>query len=156
MVAYLDRLMKVVTNNDHGVLRIWHTLYLLHFSLIRSFDWVSPHIQSKCGKMRTRITPNTDTFYAAYITLKCYKISMDNSNRVWYLSLVLFPWTFCLVITTIFSDKRINLCKSCIFPCFRAPGFRGTHSQVLQEKDFLKIVQNSQMPFLTKLPPAGY
>ena len=22
------------------------------------------HIQSECGKMRTRITPNTDTFYA--------------------------------------------------------------------------------------------
>ena len=22
------------------------------------------HIQSKCGKMHTRITPNTDTFYA--------------------------------------------------------------------------------------------
>ena len=25
---------------------------------------VSLHIQSECGKMRTRITPNTDTFYA--------------------------------------------------------------------------------------------
>ena len=25
---------------------------------------VSLHIQSKCGKIRTRITPNTDTFYA--------------------------------------------------------------------------------------------
>ena len=26
----------------------------------------SLRIQSKCGKMRTRITPNTDTFYAVY------------------------------------------------------------------------------------------
>ena len=25
---------------------------------------VSPRIQSECGKMRTRITPNTDTFQA--------------------------------------------------------------------------------------------
>ena len=25
---------------------------------------VSPHIQSECGKMWTRITPNTDTFNA--------------------------------------------------------------------------------------------
>ena len=25
---------------------------------------VSLRIQSECGKMRTRITPNTDTFYA--------------------------------------------------------------------------------------------
>ena len=28
---------------------------------------VSPHIQSKCGKMRTGITPNTDTLYAVTV-----------------------------------------------------------------------------------------
>ena len=28
---------------------------------------VSLRIQSECGKMRTRIIPNTDTFYAVYI-----------------------------------------------------------------------------------------
>ena len=27
---------------------------------------VSLHIQSECGKIRTRITPNTDTFYAVF------------------------------------------------------------------------------------------
>ena len=27
---------------------------------------VSPGVQSECGKMRTRITPNTDTFYASH------------------------------------------------------------------------------------------
>ena len=30
---------------------------------------VSPHIQSECGKMRTRITSNRDTFYAVEITV---------------------------------------------------------------------------------------
>ena len=30
---------------------------------------VSLHTQSKCGKMRTRITPNTDTFYAVKVVL---------------------------------------------------------------------------------------
>ena len=29
---------------------------------------VSLRIQSECGKMRTRITPNTDTFHAVYNT----------------------------------------------------------------------------------------
>ena len=29
-----------------------------------AFSRVTPRIQSKCGKMRTRITPNTDIFYA--------------------------------------------------------------------------------------------
>ena len=28
---------------------------------------VSPRIQSECGKMRTRITPNTDTFQAVNV-----------------------------------------------------------------------------------------
>ena len=30
---------------------------------------VSLRIQSECGKMRTRITPNTDTFHALYPTI---------------------------------------------------------------------------------------
>ena len=31
-------------------------------------DSVSLRIQSECGKMGTRITPNTDTFHAVYCT----------------------------------------------------------------------------------------
>ena len=34
---------------------------------------VSLHIQSKCGKIRTRITPNTDTFYAVEMVFKNIK-----------------------------------------------------------------------------------
>ena len=38
-------------------------------------DWilrysVSLRIQSECGKMRTRITPNTDTFHAVWVARK--------------------------------------------------------------------------------------
>ena len=36
------------------------------FALNRERYSVSLRIQSKCGKIRTRITPNTDTFYAVY------------------------------------------------------------------------------------------
>ena len=39
-------------------------LFWSAFSRIRTEYEVSLRIQSKCGKMRTRITPNTDTFYA--------------------------------------------------------------------------------------------
>ena len=39
---------------------------------------VSLRIQSECEKMRTRITPNTDTFYAAIVT-----------QNAWYLDQVL-------------------------------------------------------------------
>ena len=41
-------------------------------------------IQSECGKMRTRITPNTDTFYTVLITTKKVKIvdyDADNSKK---------------------------------------------------------------------------
>ena len=34
------------------------------FGLNKERYGVSLRIQSECGKMRTRITPNTDTFYA--------------------------------------------------------------------------------------------
>ena len=37
---------------------------------------VSLRIQFKCGKMRTRITPNTDTFYAVNIFECC-----NSSNK---------------------------------------------------------------------------
>ena len=33
---------------------------------------VSPHIQSKCGKIQTRQTPNTDTFHAVFVWLAAF------------------------------------------------------------------------------------
>ena len=35
-----------------------------HFPTYELRYSVSLHIQSECGKIRTRITPNTDTFYS--------------------------------------------------------------------------------------------
>ena len=37
------------------------------FGLNTERYYVSLHIQSKCGKMRTRITPKTETFYAVLL-----------------------------------------------------------------------------------------
>ena len=50
--------------------------YLPTFGLNTERYGVSLHIQSEFGKMRTRKTPNTDTFQA--LKILCY-ISMDNS-----------------------------------------------------------------------------
>ena len=44
--------------------------YFSAFGLNTEKYSVSLRIQSECGKMRTRITPNTDTFYAVLITNK--------------------------------------------------------------------------------------
>ena len=39
------------------------------YGLNRERYLVSPSIQSNCGKLRTRKTPNTDTFHAVYNVL---------------------------------------------------------------------------------------
>ena len=46
---------------------------------------ISFHIQSKCGKMRTKITPNTDTFYAMihlyiYVSMHIHVLYASNVN----------------------------------------------------------------------------
>ena len=50
--------------------RIWSYSgpYFPVFELNTERYSVSLRIQSKCGKIRTRITPNTDTFYAVVLT----------------------------------------------------------------------------------------
>ena len=61
----------------------------------RDTDWIrrdTPYllrIQSECGKIRTRITPNTDTFYAVYDKRKCIG-SIDKLNMK-YFAVLLFP-----------------------------------------------------------------
>ena len=47
-------------------IRDYYGLDFLAFGLNTERYFVSPRIQSKCGKMRSRITPNTDTFYAVF------------------------------------------------------------------------------------------
>ena len=48
-------------------IRSYSHLYFPVFGLNMERYGVSLHIQYKYGKMRTRITPNTDTFYAGLI-----------------------------------------------------------------------------------------
>ena len=48
--------------------------YILRsYSLYSERRFVSLRIESKCGKMWTRITPNTDTFYAVGSCSTCLK-----------------------------------------------------------------------------------
>ena len=53
--------------------------------LVRIFphsDWI--RIQSECGKMRTRITPNTDTFYAVIGSRQSHwEIKWDEVIMLW-------------------------------------------------------------------------
>ena len=50
--------------------------YFSAFGLNTERYSVSLRIQFECGKMRTRITPNTDTFYGVDLTqVKWYSIS---------------------------------------------------------------------------------
>ena len=57
--------------NNHCVknvrIRSYSGPYFPAFRLNTERYSVSLHIQSKCGKIRTRITPNTDTFYAVNV-----------------------------------------------------------------------------------------
>ena len=50
------------------IVRIWRYsgMHFPTFGLNTERYRVSLRIQSECGKMRTRITPNTDAFHAVY------------------------------------------------------------------------------------------
>ena len=48
---------------------------------------ISVRIQFKCGEIRTRITPNTDTFYTVHGAFM--KVSIKNPLRRYFLSFVL-------------------------------------------------------------------
>ena len=51
-------------------IRSYSGLHFFAFELNTERCRVSLLIQSKCGKMRTRITPNTDTFHAVKVNPK--------------------------------------------------------------------------------------
>ena len=44
---------------------------------------VSLRIQYKCGKIRTRKTPNTDAFYAVILSEKCQEDKKSKSRKSW-------------------------------------------------------------------------
>ena len=52
---------------------------------------VSLRIQSECEKVRTRITPNTDTFYAVKVSAKSLTTVFDEVHFIVNLSSFLLP-----------------------------------------------------------------
>ena len=55
------------------------------FSRIRTEyreNWVSLRIQSQCGKMRTRIIPNTGTFYSVWIFFHLGAVLLPLSQKL--------------------------------------------------------------------------
>ena len=74
--------------NQHCVksvrIRSYPGPYFPAFGLNAKRYSVSLRIQSECGEMRTRITPNTDTFYA--VLLKQIKKEMKRHRIVFSLS----------------------------------------------------------------------
>ena len=65
--------MILAARKSHCVKSVRIRGYSAHFSAFG----VSLRIQSKCGKMRTRITPNTDTFYVVWNIAKSWKNTED-------------------------------------------------------------------------------
>ena len=60
-------------------IRGYYGPHFLAFGLNTERYSVSLRIQSECGKMRARITPNTDTFYAK--CSKCFVFSSEKNKK---------------------------------------------------------------------------
>ena len=84
-------------------------LFWSAFSSIRTeFSYlkirISLHIQSECGKMRTRITPNTDTFYIMSISVLDFSTESAKKRTIYDL---LF---FTAIYSTIYSRSSFPKC----------------------------------------------
>ena len=78
-----------INNHFHCVksvrIRSYSGLHFPAFEVSTERYGVSFRIQSDCGKMRTRIIPNTDTFYAVFETkvvgMKLNLVGNENQQR---------------------------------------------------------------------------
>ena len=70
-MEYCFRLVNIKNSNFEDIV----STYFLAFGLTTEGYSVSLYIQSKCGKMRTRITPNMDTFDV--LKKFCVKLKTD-------------------------------------------------------------------------------
>ena len=98
--------MEINVSNVHCAksVRIWSYSgpYFPAFGLNKERYSVSNRIQSKCGKVRTRITPNTDTSYAVdlfALSSYLFKIWTRSSYRMWKTRLQ----TFCIAFKNQFG-----------------------------------------------------
>ena len=86
-------LLVTFTLQKVSVFRVIPLPHFLAYGLNTEIYGVSLRIQSECGKMRTRITPNTDTFYAVFPILfrNFLKLNIDHalyafcSGKLWLL-----------------------------------------------------------------------
>ena len=60
----MEKMQKVKHSVQNVRIRNYSGPHFLAFGLNTERYGVSLRIQSECGKIRTRTTPNTDTFYA--------------------------------------------------------------------------------------------
>ena len=82
--------------DSHSVVTVWK-VSLFGVILVRVFPvyLISLRIQSECGKMRTRITPNTDTFYALCIFFLFFfllKMFLKNTHAFSFMYRQLIIW----------------------------------------------------------------
>ena len=90
-----------VLNSFHCVKSVRIQVILVRIFCISSAYSVSFRIQSECGKMRTRITANTDTFYAVKDN---HEFDSGKKHRLSY---------FCIFLThalTLFPKRSIYTC----------------------------------------------
>ena len=64
LTAFCRETFYLIYNNKSSSIRIYSGPYFPSFGLNMARYFVSFRIPSECGKIRTRRSPNTDTFYA--------------------------------------------------------------------------------------------
>ena len=101
-------------------------------NILRVLIWgrysVSLRIQSECGKMRTRITPNTDTFYAVtHFMFSFLREELIWENAGW-------KWEFfCIYLTRVIFHKKAILEKTST-TCFHLSLLEGASGACIYRK----------------------
>ena len=97
------------------LIRSYSGPYFPAFGLNTKRYGVSLRIQSECGKIQTRITPNTDTFYAVFFYAEFLLQSSDYVSDTCYTESSI-PLTktkrFDVISSSLFHDGDCLLCKS--------------------------------------------
>ena len=95
MLSFLFVVVVFVLSNPRGT-QISKYIYCVKSDRIRRFPlpyfvacrlnteicWVNLYIQSKCGKIRTRKTPNMDIFYTVMVKLVTLKILLKSQKSI--------------------------------------------------------------------------
>ena len=107
---YFNRHLTNPCQQCQKIVHIWSYSgpHFLAFKLNVERYGVSLHIQSESGKMQSRITPNTDTFY----TVQYFNLNQSLQIFSWYLtyqSLLIFRWGTHLYMS-LFPSAHPSVC----------------------------------------------